>query len=210
MVHQKRSCYSRTCLFNVIIALAVLFLINCGEGEKRLSVQDVIDGDTIVLSSGENIRLIGVDAPEKLSKYDRESTAMLKKLLDYGELSLTYDKQKYDRYGRTLAYVYSDTLFVNKAMLDSGLAVAYFHQPNTRYFSEFVTAQKMARENGINIWSEPITDREPYYLAAQSSFRFHRPGCASVKGRDQSELRKFSTREEALDSGLSPCRNCRP
>jgi micrococcal nuclease len=209
MVHQKRSCYSRTCLFSVI-AFAVLFLISCSSQDQRLSVRDVVDGDTIVLSSGESIRLIGIDAPEKLSKYDRESTAMLKKLLEYGELSLTYDKQKYDRYGRTLAYVYSDTLFVNKAMLDSGLAVVYFLQPNTRCFSEFVTAQKRARENGLNIWSEPITDREPYYLATQSSFRFHRPDCASVKGRDQFELRKFSTREEALDSGLSPCRNCRP
>ena len=88
-------------------------------------VRKVIDGDTIVLTNGEHIRLIGIDAPEShlnqrakvmssrshrdiqsILAMGRVSKNFLTQLIEGKEVFLEYDVQKKDRYGRTLAYVY--------------------------------------------------------------------------------------------------------
>ncbi len=194
----------RTCSLVIII---LLVFIAC---EKDRPQVRVLDGDTFIMDNGETIRLIGIDTPETGDEYSPESTELLRKLLQIDNVTIEYDQQKYDKYGRTLAYVYVDTFFVNKTLLDSGLACAYFHRPNLACFDEFMQAQKHAREREINIWSAPVESPCEYYLATKLSFRFHRPSCHSVKNRDISTLRKFATRGSALDAGLSPCRNCKP
>ncbi len=195
------------------LALSILlsiYLVILGCSEKQQRKPKVIDGDTFVMPSGEKVRLLGIDTPEKGEPYAERATNLLEKLIDDGKIKLKYDKQKYDKYGRLLAYVYVDTILVNRVLLDSGLAVAYFFHRNSAHFNDFVKAQKSARLKSINIWSKPPKDTCEYYLATKSSFRFHRPTCRSVKGKDINTLRKFKTRDEALDEGLSPCRNCRP
>jgi micrococcal nuclease len=93
-------------------------------------VQRVVDGDTLVLSNGEKVRLIGVDTPEMhhSAKMDRDlrrthrDRATMENLgkraktfvdgLVRGQLvRLAFDQANAahghkDRYGRTLAYVY--------------------------------------------------------------------------------------------------------
>ncbi|WBL43012.1 thermonuclease family protein [Algoriphagus halophytocola] len=61
----------------------------------------------------EKIRLIGVDMPEVkregLTEEEpggKEASEYVKHLLKGKKVLLEYDVQKYDRYGRTLAYVY--------------------------------------------------------------------------------------------------------
>ena len=65
----------------------------------------VIDGDTFKTSSNENIRLIGIDTPEKDNCGTDEVTRALKKLLSNG-LIVFYDGATSDRvkYDRTLRY----------------------------------------------------------------------------------------------------------
>jgi micrococcal nuclease len=130
-----------------------------GEGT---TVEDVVDGDTIVVSGGTRIRLIGVDTPETkdprkpVQCFGVEASAYTSSLLASGTpVRLVYDVERLDRYGRTLAYVYreSDGLFVNAALAAGGYAVVATYPPNVAHTEEFITLARQAREAGRGLWS---------------------------------------------------------
>ncbi|MCE7057573.1 thermonuclease family protein [Algoriphagus sp. AGSA1] len=63
--------------------------------------------------------------------------------------------QKYDRYGRTLAYVYlEDSTFLNAHLLEMGLARLATYPPNVRYVEDFTKVQEKARVNGKGLWND--------------------------------------------------------
>ena len=79
-----------------------------------VKVRRVIDGDTLELDNGEDVRLIGVDTPETkhpkkpVERFGKEATAFTMRLVEGQEVRLAYDQQRKDKYGRTLAYVYPE------------------------------------------------------------------------------------------------------
>jgi phosphatidylserine/phosphatidylglycerophosphate/cardiolipin synthase-like enzyme len=83
-------------------------------------VKRVIDGDTVELSTGEKVRLIGVDTPETkdlpkpVQYFGKEVTAFTRQLVEGKPVHLEYDQPRQDKYARTLAYVYlEDGTLVN-------------------------------------------------------------------------------------------------
>ncbi len=102
------------------------------EGEI-VQVAEVFDGDTIRLTDGRVIRYIGIDAPEKNEKGYQESKAANEKLVQGKEVKLEFDKEKFDRYGRTLAYVFTKENFVNWQQVKDGFARAVAYPPNLKY-----------------------------------------------------------------------------
>lgn len=129
------------------------------------SVEYVIDGDTLDIVIGgqtERVRLIGVDAPESVSRetpdqcFGAEASDALRSLLPEGtEVRLSKDAEARDRYGRLLAYVHraDDDLFVNRWLLDGGYADAVFFEPNTTYRSPFTDARDAAQRAGVGLWA---------------------------------------------------------
>src|SRR3954465_5035207 len=102
------------CLALLVPALVALALAGDKDAEACPVVR-VIDGDTIVVKvegKDTRVRLIGVDTPEtvRLNKpveyFGKEASAFTKRLLEGERVTLEYDRQKADRYRRTLAYVY--------------------------------------------------------------------------------------------------------
>jgi endonuclease YncB( thermonuclease family) len=79
-------------------------------GGPQLRVTRVIDGDTIVLSNGEKVRILGIDADEPVSGTIRGQRATLHlSLLCKGKavrLEFQRDKPERDFAGRLLAYVH--------------------------------------------------------------------------------------------------------
>lgn len=89
----------------------------------------VIDGDTFVAEGAGKVRLIGVDTPElgRDGKKDEpgaeKARRFLKELIGGKTVLLDYDSERFDKYGRTLAYVTTETgLSVNEELLKRGLA----------------------------------------------------------------------------------------
>lgn len=131
-----------------------------------MPVTRVVDGDTFYITneSGneEKIRLIGVDAPEihKTAKkeagyYNKEAKKYLTDLLANQKVRLEYDKDKTDRYGRTLAYAYlEDCTFINADLVRKGYAKVMTVKPNTKYEQLFTELQKDAILNRIGLWNE--------------------------------------------------------
>ncbi|MBE2228239.1 MAG: thermonuclease family protein [Ignavibacteria bacterium] len=141
------------------------------------TVTKVIDGDTFVIDTGEKVRLLGIDTPEKWEsgKLDRDSERTGKdkeviKLLgqlasDYAEKMLLNQtvvllsdstNSDTDRYGRLLRYAYlSDGTLFNLKIIQDGYAYAYTKYP-VIYMEEFVKAQHEARENARGLWSDKV------------------------------------------------------
>lgn len=175
-----------------------------------ITVSRIIDGDTYELSDGRTIRLIGVDTPETDMPFYDEAVAFAESLILGREITLEFDKEELDKYGRSLAYVYLDTIFVNQMMAGRGLGIVYLFESNLKHAGILIDAQKRARAADLGVWSLPDPAPEDYYVNIIGSYRFHRPLCVSIKNTDPKKRKIYRSREELLDKGFSPCRNCRP
>jgi len=140
----------------------------------NILVKRVVDGDTLVLESGERVRLIGIDTPEmhdsdKLSrdsKRSQQSTSEIKemgrksyeftrKLVEGKTVSLEFDVERYDRYKRLLAYVYlKDGTFINAEIVKEGYASLMTYPPNVKYSDLFLKLYRQARENKRGLWKD--------------------------------------------------------
>jgi len=144
-----------------LIVVMIIVLIGLCHWAKTLELHDVrtvYDGDTIQLDDGRKIRLIGVDAPEVKSVYSKEepfgeeSKRYLEKLLLGKKVYIKIGAEQFDKYGRTLAYVYMDDVLLNGRIIKDGWARAYVRF-DYEYKDLFVSYEKEAKSRGIGIWS---------------------------------------------------------
>jgi len=174
----------KTFITLVVIALFAYFawiyiIPKLSEHEQKQKetafVQRVVDGDTFVLESGEKVRMLGIDTPEKheSSKLDKDaerSGSDKKTIQRLGELSSEYTKkliekknvvlvpepnhEDKDKYGRLLRYIYlEDGTFVNKKIVEDGYANAYRRYELSK-LDELIKAEKDARENKRGLWGD--------------------------------------------------------
>lgn len=117
-------------------------------------VTRVIDGDTIELSTGEKVRYIGIDTPEKNQDecFNQEATAKNKELVENKLVTLESDIRDKDYFGRLLRYVYVDGMMVNLELVKQGYAVAISYPPDVKYQPQLQTAQTFAQTNQLGLW----------------------------------------------------------
>jgi micrococcal nuclease len=123
--------------------------------------EHVIDGDTIVLDGEEHVRLIGVDTPEKnderpgVRQLARQASSFTLGQVAGRKVRLEYDQTRYDKYHRTLAYVYlEDGSMLNAEIIRRGYGFAYVRFP-FRYMAEFRAYERAAREGAVGLWRTP-------------------------------------------------------
>lgn len=111
------------------LLLAVLLLAGCAAEAKAsdITVTKFVDGDTIDLSTGETVRFIGIDTPERGRCGYKEATAALKKLVGKKPVELAGGaRDDRDKYGRILRYVSVDGKDVGLEMIRTGWAIARY------------------------------------------------------------------------------------
>jgi micrococcal nuclease len=132
-------------------------------------VDHVVDGDTAwFLIDGVNtkVRLIGIDTPETVHPtkdiefYGKEASDFTKAALPEGaEVWLEYDTELKDKYDRDLCYVWlQNGTMLNYTLVLEGYAQVYTFPPNVKYVDMFVDAQRVARENGLGLWSSELRE----------------------------------------------------
>ena len=98
-------------------------------GLESWQVVKVTDGDTIKVQRGGEelrIRFCGIDAPEKDQALGSEATALLRELVDQSGGQVLIDPVERDRYGRTVAEVWSDEVgLFNSELVGQGMAFVY-------------------------------------------------------------------------------------
>lgn len=146
----------------------------CTSSQHEAKVKEVVDGDTIELASGERVRYIGINAPESeypekpVEPFGQEATEANRRLVAGRTVRLEFDVQRKDRYGRLLAYVYVDSLFVNAELVKRGYAYAYTWPPNVKHADLFVRLQQEARKAGRGLWrAKPLTQAIDHHEAQE-------------------------------------------
>ena len=142
--------------FIIILALALLATtaIFSQQQTRAVSVSHVFDGDTIKLSTGQAIRLVGINAPEKGEPLYEESSEKLSDLVLGKEIEMESDSVNRDRYNRLLRYLFVNGVNVNIELVRNGYARAYLLQNNMKYSGEIQEAENYAKKNNLGMWSK--------------------------------------------------------
>ena len=127
-----------------------------------------VDGDTVKvrisnppkdLASEETIRLLGVDTPETVrpnqavQRFGKEASDFTKNSLLNKDVYLTFDWDLRDRYGRLLAYIYTDRgRCFNAVLIQEGYGHAYLTYP-FQFMEEFRTLEQEARQQKRGLWA---------------------------------------------------------
>jgi len=181
-----------------IVLLCLVFITACTEIEQKegIFVAEVIDGDTFKLNTGERVRLIGIDAPERYEEFYTESTNALFALIFYKQVILERDITDEDKYNRSLRYVFVNNTFVNLEMVQEGYAKSFPYEPDTKYQEELNKAQEEAIENRRGMWifleetKEGIYDpicielgcaKGDFFVGSRNSDKYH--DCGSYYAR---------------------------
>ncbi len=133
-----------------------------GESQR---VAEVIDGDTLVLEDGTEVRLVGIQAPKlALGRADfaaqplaEEAKAALEAMTLGRLVALSYGGQRIDRWGRQLAHLHDDSgRWIQGELLASGLARVYTFRDNTALAEAMLAAERAARQGRLGIWADPF------------------------------------------------------
>ena len=121
------------------------------------TIEYVHDGDTLFLTDGRKVRLLGVDTPEvgeRLECYGDEAAALLRSLLPEGEqVHVLADAQPFDQYDRSLLLLWlDDGTLVNLELIEQGAAEAVVLEPNLLFAAEFEAAEDAAQAADLGVW----------------------------------------------------------
>ncbi len=124
------------------------------EQQTKSIVTHVVDGDTFDIASGERVRMIGIDTPERGEFFYKEASNRLKELIEGKEVVLTKDISETDRYGRLLRHVYCNGAWINKQMIDEGFARLATFPPDVAHVEIFKRSQQKARKDKVGLWRD--------------------------------------------------------
>ena len=136
-------------------------------------IASVIDGDTVLLSNGEHVRLVQIDAPELRERecYGAQARDALRRLTPPGStVRVEGDRllDDVDRFGRLLRYVFRGSVNVNLELVREGAAAPYFYAHDRgRYANALLAAANAARAARRGLWGAcPRTQLNPYRQVA--------------------------------------------
>ena len=132
---------------------------NCpGKVGHRGMVAEVIDGATLRLSSGEEVRLAGIEPPSAARlAFDRSAKEMLTELVKDRIVELRHSSAKVDRYGRSAAQLFlaeGSRDWVEAKLIGAGLSRVDMAQDNHDCLSNLLPIEQRAREAGLGMWGE--------------------------------------------------------
>ena len=191
-------------LFSTLLAAIALLVSSCGLGGETAStkgvattaivttkpsatalpdgesaqVLSVLDGDSMEVElSGDTaeVRLLGINAPERDECYGDAARDALAEYLDAGPVILvTAGDESADRFGRLLRYVYAGESHVAEEMLMSGHAIAV--QGDHPRDDAFVALAEGAADAGLGLWQPDACGPEAASAVRIASVEYNPPG----------------------------------
>lgn len=202
-----------------LIRWMLIGLLAVGGLSTAARIARVIDGDTFKMADGTTVRLIGIDAPEQ----DEQSTRHLQELIEGKEITLQFERDRIDKYGRTLAFaILPDSADAGERMVADGFALAYLKYPCSKT-DRYLSVEGEARKAGRGVWAghfwtgiPPSQQITPTPIAnpkaetgitvyiTRTGTKYHRAGCRYLS----KSMIPISLEEAKARYG--PCSVCKP
>jgi len=207
----------------IIISLIFILAISLGwwkVGPKTYLVTQVTDGDTIKLNNGETVRYIGIDTPElekgeqQAQCFGQQAKEINERLVKNKKVRIETDKNKMDRFGRTLAYVYQSDIFINQELLEQGAGKFYLDTVNNKHQSTLIAAANQAHKEKTGLWENCAPDPEAGCLIKGNLDKLDHRWYHLPELRHYSQVvvnlgkgdQWFCTEEEAKEAGFKKAR----
>lgn len=155
------------CAIAGLVAMLVVFHAAGALAELKQEgagiVKSVVDGDTLILTDGREIRLVGIQAPKlplgrrgfKAWPLAGEAKQALEKLTLGKRLTLSFGGRRMDRHGRWLAHLHTkSSLWVQGALLKEGMARVYSFADNRAVIAQMLALEREARAAKRGIWGK--------------------------------------------------------
>ncbi|MDB6144109.1 MAG: nuclease [Pseudomonas sp.] len=173
----KRASLAGAFFMSAIWLSAANALCPAPESVSEFAVQRVVDGDTVRLSDGRSVRMIGLNAPETGKKgrsaepFADAAKHRLQRLVDEndGKVGVIVGEDPQDHYGRTLANLYGrQGINLEAQLLVEGLGYQVAIAPNVALLDCQQSAEQVARQVGLGLWkASPV---QPVGQIANSGF----------------------------------------
>jgi len=128
------------------------------------SVEKVVDGDTLRLTNGRSVRLIGLNTPElahqgrPVQPFAVKARKRLEQLVHANDdqVALQVGVPAKDHYGRMLAHAYDNRgRNLEAQLLAEGLGYQVAFAPETRLLGCQQAAERSARKSAVGLWRKP-------------------------------------------------------
>jgi micrococcal nuclease len=151
----------------LLIVLAVVYpeiARSCAlDAHQTRTVTAVLDGETLALDDGSEVRLTGSLAPKQPTGRDgfwpdaQKAQGALELLVLGRTIDLKVAGRTRDRYGRLLAHAFvldgGQQVWVQGAMVSAGHAQAYALPENAACIAELLALERIAREAKLGLWA---------------------------------------------------------
>jgi endonuclease YncB( thermonuclease family) len=148
---------------------------------------EIVDGDTLVLDDGRQVRLVGIQAPKlplgragfKAWPLARDAKQALSALALGQSLTLAYGGRRIDRHGRALAQLFdAEGGWIQGQLLSQGMARVYSFADNRALVPEMLARESAARAARRGIWANSF-----YAVRTPEQAARHIGGFELVEGR---------------------------
>ena len=154
--------------------LALVVILACGPGAAACDTMNQLldanvvtapDGATLILSSGEKLRLSGIQAPKLAADGDasmnwplaEDARDLLETLAAGAHIALETPRRARDRHGRLIGQAWlEDGTWLQGAMVAAGLARAYSFADNRVCAGDLLKAEAQARAERRGVWADPF------------------------------------------------------
>ena len=167
-VQQKASIWTLFVFITLLIYLPTVSADNCAAQhfQETVNVAHIYDGDTIKLTDGRKLRLIGINTPErghdgkKDQPFYLSAKNQLQEILknNHYQLKIILGKEKHDRYKRLLAHIFTfDGKNVSAILLKNGQGFSIAVTPNIQFLTCYKNAEKEAQDHKRGIWNHSFS-----------------------------------------------------
>lgn len=189
--------------------------------DQFVRVSKVFDGDTVRLSDGRKVRLIGIDTPETRKpdtpgQYYSTEARLLTESLSLGQrvrlVSAGGEGFGRDSHGRVIAEIYlEDGTSLNERLVAAGAAFAYPHPEHPAELTErILQVQRKAIAEHKGFWKRILSEDFAFrpYVGNRNSRRFFSENCQDKNRIAVRNRVAFSSLKAAFTAGYAPARTC--
>lgn len=207
---QKASNWTPFVFLTLIFFTPAIYADDCAvnQFDQTVHVAHVYDGDTIKLTDGRKLRLIGINTPErgrdgkKNEPFYLTAKNQLQKIIkkNASSIKIIFGKTKHDRYKRLLVHIFTlDNENITATLLKKGLGFTIAIPPNIQLLSCYQKAEREAQKQKRGIWNHPYSNAIDVNLLKKSARGFHRiTGTVQRVGESRSSFwLNLNTKSEA-------------